>query len=248
VVLYSVADKLDRIGLRALVAKAATLVYPEQAFTVDSEGRWINEQAECTVVSPTIHTATFASIRARVLDQWCYCYTPKKDDVVVDCGAATGEEAIVFSSLVGRVISIEAHPIYFGCLTETIRRSGLPNVTPVHAAVLHERGTARIDSAGIASSVMRNGTSHVPQISIADLGLSRIDLLRMNIEGAERLAVHGVPWENVSNAVISCHDFAGLPSKTEVRSVLEREGFEITSRKAPDGMPWVGDYLYATRR
>ena len=68
----------------------------------------------------------------------------------------------------------------------------------------------------------------------------------MNIEGAERLAVHGVPWERVRNAVISCHDFMGVPAKAEVRKVLENEGFRIETRDDA-AEPWVRDYLYASR-
>jgi hypothetical protein len=89
----------------------------------------------------------------------------------------------------------------------------------------------------------------VPQRTIEEIAadLPVIDLLRINIEGAEKLAVHATPWVKVRNAVISCHDFAGIPAKAEVLHVLRQKGFEVTTRAAPAGMPWLADYLYASR-
>lgn len=248
--LYAVAEKLDRLGLRPLIARAATLAYAEQSFSVDTDGHWVNRQKECAIISPTIHTARYSAIRERILDHWCWDYMPQQGDIIIDCGAGVGEEAVVFSSLAGQILSIEAHPETYACLAKTVQRSGFNNVVPIHCAVADKSGTAFIDSNDIASSIMRTGNIRVPQRTIAELAanLPRIDLLRMNIEGAEKLAVHGVPWAKVRNVAISCHDFCGLPSKAEVRSVLESKGFAIRTREVPQGQPWIADYLYAKCR
>ena len=241
-----VALTLDRMGLRRLVATAANLAYSDQRFSVDEQGRWVNAQAGGTIVSLEPHTYSLSNLRERILDEWCYKYTPGPEDIIVDAGAGIGEEALIFSPMVASVVSIEAQPKTYSCLLETVRLSGLKNVRPVFAALADEEGTARIDDAGIASSILSGGGIEVPQITVRSLNLHRIDLLRMNIEGAERLAIYGVPWERVRNAVISCHDFIGVPAKAEVREVLEREGFEIeTTQDAPE--PWVRDYIYASR-
>jgi hypothetical protein len=84
------------MGLRPLIAKAATLAYPRQTFSVDAEGRWINSQPECTIASPVIYTTPFAHFRDWVMDNWAYCYTPKTGDVLVDLGTGIGEEAVIF--------------------------------------------------------------------------------------------------------------------------------------------------------
>lgn len=249
--LHSVAEKLDALGLRSIVAKAASLAYCNQTFSVDPDGHWVNQQTECTIVSPTLHTSAYSAIRARVMDQWCYAYAPKAGDIIIDCGAGVGEEAVVLAPLVGKVLSIEASPETFRCLTKTIERSKLANAIPIHCAVADKSGTALIDSgpSHIASSIMRSGKIAVPQRTIAELAtnLPRIDLLRMNIEGAEKLAVLGVPWEKVRAAVISCHDFAGLPAKAQVLSALQSNGFEVITRNDRPDQPWVADYLYAGR-
>jgi FkbM family methyltransferase len=249
--LSSVAFALDRLGLRRLVAAVASNAYPGRRFTVDADGFWVNGEGACTIVSPTIHTRSLASIRAIVLDHWCYRYTPKAGDIVLDVGAGIGEEAMVISPLVGPggwIISIEAQPTVFRCLERTIARSRLDNVRAIHCAIADKPGTARISDDHIASSIMSGEGSEVPQRTIDEIAadLPAIDLLRMNIEGAEKLAVRAVPWSKVRNAVISCHDFAGISSKAEVLEVLRQQGFEVTTRVAPDNMPWLGDYLYAS--
>jgi FkbM family methyltransferase len=251
--LSSVAFALDRLGLRRLVAALASYAYPRRRFTVDADGFWVNREAGCAIVSPTIHTQSLTSIRANVLDHWCFRYTPRAGDVIFDVGAGIGEEAVVMSPLVGPgglIVSIEAQPTVFRCLERTISLSKLAKVRALHCAVADKRGTARISDDHIGSSIMSGEGSEVPQRTIDEIAadLPAIDLLRMNIEGAEKLAVRAVPWSKVRNAVISCHDFAGMPTKAEVLEVLGRQGFEVTTRTAPKGMPWLGDYLYAVQR
>jgi FkbM family methyltransferase len=250
--LSSVAFALDRLGLRRLVAAVASSAYRGRRFTVDADGFWVNHEAACTIVSPTIHTQSLASIRATVLDHWCYRYMPNAGDVVFDVGAGIGEEAIVMSPLVGvggLIVSIEAQPTVFRCLERTISLSQLANVRAVHCAVADHPGTARISDDHIASTILSGEGSEVPQRTIEEIAadLPAIDLLRMNIEGAEKLAIHAIPWFKVRNVVISCHDFAGIPSKAVVLEVLRKQGLKVATREAPEGKPWLADYLYASR-
>lgn len=251
--LFRVAQRLDAFGLRPLVARLASLAYPDQKFSVDDRGRWINEQAECTIVSRDLHTARYSVLADQVAHLWLYRYTPRSGDVVVDVGAGMGEEAIVFSRLVGpsgRVLSIEAHPETFACLEQTVLRSRLSNVTTIHCALADADGKAVIgDEDYLGNSILRGGAIEVPQRSLGSLcaeqGVERIDFLRMNIEGAEKLAVRGMGGIPVRNICISCHDFCGLPSKAEVTTTLESLGYRVETRPAEPGAPWIGDYLYA---
>lgn len=266
----AIGQKLDQAGLRRLVALGASAAYGlatrgRQRFGVDEAGRWLNCQPEATIVSPNIHTTRADVFREWVLDTWAWRYRPGPGDVVVDVGAGVGEEAVTFSKLVGpkgRVVSIEAHPETFACLEETVRRSGLDNVTPVWCAVADADGTMSIGESDnhLANSVMTGGEGRpVPARSLDsladELGLEEIALLKMNIEGAERLAVRGMERlaRRIRNVVISCHDFiadtgGGDEFRTfdEMRAFLQGAGFELSTR--PDHPnPWVRYYLYATR-
>lgn len=271
--ILKVAETVDRLGFRSLIARAATLAYPGQRFETDDEGRWVNRQAAATFVSPILHTAKHSDIERAVLDNWTWDYVPKLGDTVIDVGAGIGEEAVIFSRLVGpvgRVIAIEAHPETFRCLEATIGRSELPNVTAINCAVADRDGELSI-SAGPSHlgpshlmNTVLNGEgddgTRVPARSLDSLAhelrLDRVDLLKMNIEGAERMAVEGFDRlaSRVRHAAISCHDFVathfgGAPhylTKDQVRAALEARGFTVRSR--PDAAEsWVRDYLYASR-
>lgn len=262
---HAIASGLDRFGLRRPLAVAASLAYPRQSFSVDDRGFWVNAQPECTIVSPTIHTATYADIRQWVINSWCHAYTPKNGDVIVDVGAGVGEEAMIFSRLVGasgRIVAIEAHPATFACLAATVQHSNLSNVEPIECALAEGDGSASISTGNqhLANSIMAGGDHVVAKRSLdslaAELGLERIDFLRMNIEGAERLAIQGMEKciGGVRNISISCHDFIAdstgddsYRSKTQVRTFLEDNGFTLTPPPPDKQRPWIDDYLFGAR-
>jgi FkbM family methyltransferase len=202
-----------------------------------------------------------------VLDNWAYRYRPGPGAVILDIGSGVGEEAVVFSKMIGpsgRLIAVEAHPETFDCLSRTVERSGLGNVVPLHCAVADADGEVEIgDSAAhLSNSILAGsgGARRVPQRTIDAIarqyGLDGIDYVRMNIEGAERLAIRGMTETvaRVRNICISCHDFVaeatGDPSfrsKAEILPFLEQSGFTITTRLPEPGKPWIGDYLYGSR-
>ena len=84
------------------------------------------------------------------------------------------------------------------------------------------------------------------------LGLSRVDFLKMNIEGAERLALSGMGEmaQKTKNVCISCHDFLAneggpneLRTKADVIPFLKQNGFAVLLRES-DGRCNVRDYVY----
>lgn len=261
--LLTLANAADKVGLRPLVAAAASLAYSGRKFSTDGNGNWVNKQPECTIVSPILHTADFATIEREVLDNWARAYVPKRGDVVIDVGAGVGEEAVVFGRRGAEVISIEAHPRTFRCLEQTIARSGLSNVKPLHLALGAADGTMSISdstSDHIQNTVLFGGNVSIPVRSLDSLvkqfGLERIDFLRLNIEGAERMAIEGMAESIalVRNVSISCHDFiADLGHGEEYRSLdavipfLERSCFTVTRRAPEAGRPWVAGYVYGSR-
>jgi hypothetical protein len=85
-----------------------------------------------------------------------------------------------------------------------------------------------------------------------DLGITKVDFLKMNIEGAERMALEGMERliGSTRHVCVACHDFVAeqggpgrMRTKAFVRDFLCDRGFSLTSREdAPD--PWTRDYLY----
>ena len=249
--LKRLAMSLDRLGFRPLVAKAANLAYPGHSFRVDEDGDWVHEQPECTIVSPVPHTSGYDYVRGWVTDNWLWQYKPQDGDIIVDLGTGVGEEAVIFAPLIGAsglMLAVEAHPVVYRCLRKTV--ATLTNVRPINVAVGAESGTAQIDdgSSFLTGSLFGSGVE-VPMVTLDELTaeLPRIDFLRTNIEGAERLMLGGMTETvlKIRNICISCHDFLGRPetrSRAEVIRFFEDHGFKLAYR-ADTSAPMC-DYVY----
>ncbi|HEX6700098.1 MAG TPA: FkbM family methyltransferase [Gaiellaceae bacterium] len=94
-----------------------------------------------------------------------------------------------------------------------------------------------------------------PDDVVRELGLEGIDLVKMNIEGAERVALRGLEetLPRIRHLCISCHDFVAdrggpdeLRTQAFVVEFLAAHGFELTTRD--EGADWVQSYVYGTRR
>jgi FkbM family methyltransferase len=264
--MWGTLDRLYAAGFRSPVALFANAACAWKAgngrnFSVDAEGDWVNRQKLATFVSRTIHAARYTDVRRLALDYWCHSYTPGEGDTVFDIGAGTGDEAVIFSHLVGstgRVFSIEAQPRTFTVLEKTIAASGLANVTPLHLALADKDGTLRIssDQHHLANTVIDgDGDVEVPARALetlcSELGIERIDFLKMNIEGAERFAVKGFGRVAISHLAIACHDFIAdggggnlFRSKADVLGYLQSAGYKVSFQ--PDSaFPWIRDTIYA---
>jgi len=232
----------------------------------DAEGDWIQSQRRAVIACPELHLKRFESIEKRVERLWFRHYHPMAGDVILDVGAGIGEDTIIVSHAVtpsGRVIAIEPHPRVFRCLQKTVRPSELTNVVMLSCAVHSSDGEVRMsDGEFYAASTALNPVAgeRVPARSLDslfdELGLVRVDLLKMNIEGAEGDALTGMVGHRqaVRNVAISCHDFlaerGGSPkfrTRSKVLALLEQWGFSILP--SLDGAPedWARDYVYATR-
>jgi len=248
-------------GNRLMAAKG-----DPRRFGVDASGNWLNIQPQGSFVGPDFHTAHYDQIEARVGSYWFRGYTPAPGDVVIDVGAGIGEDAVILSHLVGakgRVHAIEAHPGTYGCLRSTVERSKLTNVETHALAITEEKGTVLIsdDAHHLANSIVAHGAGlKVEAMSLDDFieqtGHASIDLVKMNIEGAERGAMQGVERQagKIRHLAISCHDFVAdagggdqFRTRESVRARLIELGFVVTTRTNAS-TPWEADVLFARRR
>jgi FkbM family methyltransferase len=237
-----------------LAASIANAACRDRHFSVDAEGDRINRQAEATLVCPDLVPPRYSYVREQVIENWLHAYTPNQGDVVLDIGAGIGEEAIVFEHLGCRVISVEAHPRTFRCLTKTISASGLKNVQAIQCAIMEKDGEINIADTEdhLANGIGTEKGITVPARSIAslcgELGLDTIDFMKMNIEGAERTAVLGFGNVRIRHMVVSCHDFLGieeLKTMEGVRAALTKQGYRIMTR--PDHpMSYTRANIYAS--
>lgn len=273
----SVIKVLDRPGSRWLAAAGATLAetWAARRPTIVRPlpgGAFLHRHLDGAIVLPyVLSRRTPRKHEIATHDIFCFGYTPQLGDTVLDIGAGSGEETVTFSRLVGptgRVISVEAHPDTYRRLLLTCKFNDLNNVTPLQLAVTEAETTVTIDDGtpdggSIAASIGGTGKTEVPGVTIDNIisayGCSRIDLLKMNIEGAEKLAIRGMVQSvaKVRHVVISCHDFvvqAGFAGADPtwfatydtVTAFLQDMGFTLAERRSADPRPELPFYVYGS--
>lgn len=194
-----------------------------------------------------------------------YDYAPREGDVIVDVGAGMGESVAELSRVVGpggRVVAIEAHPTSHAGLLRSMRLNRLQNCEDVWVALSDVSGTLELtDGPDLDTNSVLSAEGPmlvVPALRFDELakrlGLGHIDLLKMNIEGAEVLALEGMTelMPFIAHIVISCHDFLAestgderFRTKSEVTRFLESAGYVVRTREDP--RPFAADYVYASR-
>ena len=196
-----------------------------------------------------------------------FAYTPTQGDVVVDVGAGVGEETIIYSDLVGqsgKVYAIEAHPKTYSALTYLIESNSLRNVMISNLALSDKAGDVSIQDSdnSLANSILQVAESSTVAVQSETFDefvernhIQTIDLLKMNVEGAEQLIIKGMSQsiELVKRVAISCHDFRYhqgesifFKTKALVIEFLSKHDFEVSTQRS--SIPMIDDYVYGTNR
>jgi len=266
---------LDQPGKRTLLARLATR-YARRKTGLDVElffdEAWIHRSDDYFLAeSSTFYwnadqLAQWKPQLDDVLDMhrdwWFFQHQVNPGDIIVDIGAGVGEDALLFSKQVGpqgRVVSVEAHPVTFRLLEKTCRLNHLAhNTTCVHGALMDKAGTVSIESRADGKSTIGTASGiDVPAFSLDELcaqqSIPHIDFLKINIEGAERFAIHGMDRmiAKTHALCIACHDFRGdegdfYRTKRLVCDFINANGFKIALREQHSD-PWVRDHVYGIR-
>ena len=260
---HALVRRLDRPGRRGLLSVPASLWvsvrYHTPCVVYWRDGNWIHRYRGAKIPHAELGRAAPPDVlTADAREHFLHDYTPQPGDVVFDVGAGIGAETLLFSRLVGssgRVVSFEAHPRTYRRLLDLCTVNRLDNVTPLQLAVTNTDGDVLIsDGSAHERNVLTEGDGlqvRARQLDgiAAELGIQQVDLLKMNIEGAEvdALGGAGALLDRTRHVCISCHDFLGMPTKAAVLALLTEHGFDVLTRDdAPE--PWTRDYVYGTRR
>jgi FkbM family methyltransferase len=166
--------------------------------------------------------------------------------VIVDCGGNIGLSAIWFKQAYprARVVVYEADPSLATTMARNLRRARLDDVSCQNVAVWTENGTVSFTPFGDDTGRISNeGGMRVPAIDLATHLPDRVDLLKIDIEGAEfpvleRLCESGA-IARVSNLVAELHVTRGrTDAMLALLQRLRASGLEI-SMTAGVG-PWIG--------
>ena len=201
-------------------------------------------------------------------DYWFHVYKPRPGDVIADIGAGRGEDVYAFSRAVGptgRVWAVEAHPESFRLLQQFCAQHKLENVRCLNLACLDRPAQLQIETLPVwESNFVREGPPTPSSFPVEAItfdalcrrhGITRIDFLKMNIEGAERAALPGcrAALKRARFCCIAAHDFRAARGEGEsfrtlslVRDALSSAGFELITRDA-DPRYFVPYHVHARR-
>jgi FkbM family methyltransferase len=171
-------------------------------------------------------------------------------DVAIDCGANVGKFTMVMARSGAAVYALEPNPAAYEALVEATRP--FQNVTPIHAAVTAEPGPVKLylhkwaeeDPVhwSTGSSIIRSKRNvrddrylEVDSVQLSrfiqDLGVDRVRLLKMDIEGAEVAVLNQLLDEGLHHAIdlafVEVHDRQIrelAPATRELRRRLEELG------------------------
>jgi len=273
---------LDRLGGRWILGKLATWYthrLTERDVVVRYDRMWIRSlDSEAFVADgPAFnYTAedlvTFPDFLKRISDDvqdyWFHVYKPHSGNVIFDVGAGVGLDTLIFSrdvGLSGKVVAIEAHPKTFRNLERLCELNQLTNTTCLQLAVVDDGREVYIEDLPgheFNTTALLRSENHCYRVQGLSLDeicrqqeIKQIDFLKMNIEGAERLAICGMREmiRKTRYACIACHDFRTGEDNSQIFSTreividfLRSNDFRIVTR-AKDARPYVADHVHAVR-
>jgi FkbM family methyltransferase len=134
---------------------------------------------------------------------------------IVDVGAHIGMASLLFAQRypAARIIAVEPEKANFAALVRNV--SAYKKVVPLQAALWKEDGEVRLGTSRAhpkgAFAIAEDGSQRVRAITMDTLmketGLSTIDFLKVDIEGAEKEVFQNCAWiKNVRVMAIELHD------------------------------------------
>ncbi len=166
----------------------------------------------------------------------------KSGETVIDCGPGEGEFTLYASKAVGssgKVIAFEPDPLIFDELKSNVELNGLDNVILIKKGLWSENTTLRFMTAkNITRSFVFNEEGgkviEVPVVTLdsalKELGIDKVDFIKMDAEGAELEAVKGAGQFLANNkadlAISSYHILNGEKTCFKLEKVLSGLGYK----------------------
>ena len=206
---------------------------PKVRFSIMYHGRPMN-------VALSLASQDYCSFR-EVFFQGVYEHPLGNPETILDLGANCGCATLVFAARYpkARIAAVEPHPSNLAALRENLHLNRVQAEVIQAAATLRDGPVSLLIRNSLSHGLLRGGGSRdsegqltVSGISIPtllnQLGWDRIDVLKVDIEGYERVLFAGRPlWLNkVTRIIGEYHDSYRIP---ELRADLEPMGFIVTA-------------------
>lgn len=183
-------------------------------------------------------------------------YSPKDGDVVIDVGANIGVFAMYLQTLARvQVYSFEPAPSTREMLERNVANNNLSSqIRVVPVAIGKEAGTLSLRCSpnfGHSSFYEGDHLKDAVEVSVpvatlpsqfSSLGISHVDLLKIDIEGAEVALLEGMTpeaWKMVQRVTIETHDAISQRAHELCTKCLLENGFDVHSEKQQGGLGYV---------
>ncbi|SLM30733.1 hypothetical protein MTBBW1_2380057 [Desulfamplus magnetovallimortis] len=164
----------------------------------------INDKNSCDLYKAIINYILYKSKITYYSKYYIYNHPLCKaepGDVIIDGGAAQGDTAIFFSKQCQEncnIFAFEPTPSSFDAMIQTINKLQLSNITPICAALWNKNEKVSFWESPLtshANTINSHGELKVDAVCLDDFiidhNINQIDLIKMDIEGAELKALYG---------------------------------------------------------
>ncbi len=174
----------------------------------------------------------------------------RHEDVVIDGGANIGVFSILASRIAKKVISVEPSRSNFVMLQHNITLNNAKNVIPINAALTDKEGLVGFEGNGEVGHISDSGTE-IRSTTIDSLALNEVSVLKLDIEGAEPLAllkqrslghIRTIVFElDMTQYLKITNSLSGYPEAYTYESllnVLQSNGFHLIMNPDNGALPW----------
>ncbi|MFA5147078.1 MAG: FkbM family methyltransferase [Candidatus Omnitrophota bacterium] len=180
----------------------------------------------------------------RTLPGYLARYGLKKGDTVIDCGAYTGEFALYAAKAVGddgMVIAFEPDPYACKKIAENLSLNRSKNMLLVEKGVWSREDKIRFAGGTQGANLFSERLADNKALQDVDVttldgelrkhGVTKVDFIKMDIEGAEIEALKGageiLGKNNVHLAIASYHGVGGQQTYHELERMLKGYGYDV---------------------
>lgn len=197
------------------------------------------------ILGPTLEYVDAMTTRndlEHVFRKGIYEFSPSASGgTILDCGANIGVASVYCSmrAPMARVVAVEADPQIYRVLERNLRSFRLENARAVHAAITSHSGSVRFRQEGGHSGRIplggESGDLSVPAIRLRELVDDEVELLKLDVEGAELSILEESEdvLERVRRIFVEYHSHTAEPQALDrLLALLARNGFRYFIRTA----------------
>ena len=153
---------------------------------------------------------------------------------ILDIGAWVGTWSVAMNPYCGRVVAFEPDPLHYECLVKNV-----PGDVETHQlAVGNEDKMVGLSNDNFTQAKRVMGTGDIPMVTVDSLGLTDIDLIKIDVEGYEMEVLKGSleTLKQVKFVMIELNNNTKKygTNNLEVEKFLKKQGFTVLFAHWPD--------------